>query len=999
MPNNEQLIPMKVNLSYIVLIVVLTLFTAPISVCALTPSKAITHYNIDFWTTDEGLPQNSIQDIIQAENGYLWLGTQEGLARFDGINFTVFDKSTSDAFKSNHVTVLHQTADGNLWIGTTNGLLRYDQRAFINVSENWDLNSASVTAIIESPRGNLWVGTDGGGLIKISSGHLEKIFTDRDGLLSNVIDTIISLKSGDIVIGSTFGSIQRFDGTGFSPLSGLETELPYSVRVLYADSDEKIWIGTAGSGLLLYKQGTVTEFSLGEGPLDNIVTDILRDHEGNLWVTTFIGIVRFHDGENEILGDKQGLAVDLFLCMQEDHESNLWIGTSGSGLVRLKDDKFTTYSTSAGLSYRDVFSVCADLNDTLWVATAGGGLNRFKDGLFRQFRQKDGLLDDTTFSVLADSQSNVWVGSNRGLNCIRDSVILPAGPLKQLEGMAVIALFEDSDQLLWIGTDGDGLFNFDGTTLKAITDKDGLSENVVICICEDHHGHVWVGTDNSGLNRIAGKSISLLNTSDGLSSNSIMSLFPDGDHNLWIGTYDSGLNLYRNGHFYSVTVDDGLPNDGIFHIAEDKHNRLWFSCNQGIYFVQKELLLNKMLNNDAAPLHCTLLGTSDGMKAAECNGGVQPAGARTSDGTLWFPTIDGIVSVDPLNLIVNKTPPLIEIEKLIVDGTEYKTFDSISLGPGKSNFEFHYTGLSYSAPERVGFRYKLEPFNEEWIQAGKRRIAYYTNLPPGTYTFSVYGRNSDGYWTQKPVAISFYLAPYFYQTGYFYVFLFSLIIMIIVGSLLQRIRRIRLREKILEKLVSDRSAELLSVTRKLEQTNLELQRLSTIDSLTGVANRRQFDEFLSAEWKRSVELSSPLSLLMIDIDYFKRFNDTYGHQSGDDCLRRVALTIQSHFSRPGDLTARYGGEEFVVVLFNTNHHGARRSAERVRKNIEGLNIPHAGLPHKPGTVTVSIGVATTIPDKRMKYDYLIAEADKALYQAKASGRNIIFSSSSDTPSP
>ncbi|MFC1853737.1 diguanylate cyclase, partial [candidate division CSSED10-310 bacterium] len=410
-------------------------------------------------------------------------------------------------------------------------------------------------------------------------------------------------------------------------------------------------------------------------------------------------------------------------------------------------------------------------------------------------------------------------------------------------------------------------------------------------------------------------------------------------------------------------------------------------CNKGIFSIRRQDLLNYTPGKSQL-LSCQHYGTMDGMKSRECNGGIQPAGWKSRDGKLWFPTIKGVTVINPDDIKINKTPPPVVIEKIVVDDKTFDKFEKVFLPPEAEKFEFHYSGLSLYAPDKVLFKFIIVGLDRDWVEAGLRRIAYYTNIPPGDYTFIVRACNSDGIWNTTGASVSFQVAPYFYQTKWFYGMCIVLLLLSGWGAIKFRVRKHEVREKELEALVDERTKNLLEVTRQLEDANQELQKLSATDSLTGIANRRTFKDFLASEWKRSFRLKTPLALIMIDIDFFKLYNDTYGHQSGDECLKKVAKSIANSVNRPGDLAVRYGGEEFVVVLFNTDKEGGASLAEKIRLGIENLNIVHDKSP-LGNRVTVSIGLAAFKPTIGLSVSDLIARADEALYLAKRKGRNCL----------
>jgi diguanylate cyclase (GGDEF)-like protein len=397
------------------------------------------------------------------------------------------------------------------------------------------------------------------------------------------------------------------------------------------------------------------------------------------------------------------------------------------------------------------------------------------------------------------------------------------------------------------------------------------------------------------------------------------------------------------------------------------------------------------LDDFAAGRRATVSSVSfaDGMRSSEANGGNQPAGCVLRDGRILFPTIKGIVSIDPRRIFNNPQPPPVLVEGVTVNDKSFAAVadDHARLAPGAERLEFHYAALSFLDPERVRFKYKLEGFDPDWIDAGTRRVAYYTNLAPGKYLFRVIACNNDGVWNETGAAFGFEIAPHFYQTFAFHCLLVLLAVGLVLLIIRLRLGALRRRERELVSLVKERTQQLEDANSALVDANAQLQNLSSTDSLTGIANRRAFDAFLNREWRRALREQTPLTLLLLDIDRFKQLNDTYGHQAGDECLRRAANVIAGIFKRSSDLVARYGGEEFAVVLCFTNRKFVGSLAERVRVEIEQASVECASAPDALLRLTVSVGGGIITPRSDAKPEDLIAAADRALYQAKNAGRN------------
>ncbi|MEW6365465.1 MAG: two-component regulator propeller domain-containing protein [Acidobacteriota bacterium] len=961
------------------------------AVAALDAGRAMTQYVIDLWQEENGLPQNSIQAIVQTKDGYVWLGTQEGLVRFDGVRFVVFDRSNTPELKSNDVRTMFEASNGSLWIGTMNGLARFQGGMMRAIEGVTHVSSETIYSIMEDSRGVLWVGTEEA-LTRLEGGRWTS-FTTANGLLGQPVQALCEDKEGHLWIGTLRGLSCMKDGrfVAYSADDGLVGE---SMRTIKIDTTGRVWVGTE-LGLNVYTAGSFELIESRGGPSTADVWEMCFDREGTLWVATYgHGLVRIREGNFSVLTRADGLANDLLMSVCEDREGSLWIGTDGSGLNRLKDGRFATLTTREGLAYDLVSVVLEDTTGNVWIGTDGGGLDRWKEGVVRNFSKRDGLPDDLISALYQDRQGDLWIGTNGSGLCRKRGDRLTVYTKKDgLDGSSIFSLCEDTEGTLWIGTTRGLNSMIDGriSAVKVTAQSDAIRTLLV-----DHTGAIWIGTDISGLIRYYHGALTTYTTQQGLSSNSIMTTYEDTDGTLWVGTYGGGLMRLNGGQITPITSRDGLFDDVVLQILEDAKGFLWMSSNKGIFVVPKRQL-NDFAARRAVRVSCVSYGRSDGMKSRECNGGAQPAGCKTKDGRLWFPTVKGIVIVDPQELRHNGLPPPVYIESALIDGQSYEPRTAVDLPPGRERFDFQYTALSFLQPERVRFRYRLVGFDRDWVEAQARRQAYYTNIPPGKYVFRVVACNNDGVWNEEGARFEFYLAPRFYRTHWFYALAVLSVALVTTGAYRLRMSRMEARQSELERQVEQRTAELMKANQmleersiQLEQANATLQRLSYRDPLTGIANRRHFDEVLQVEWNRAHRGKTPISILMVDVDFFKAYNDAEGHQRGDHCLQEVARLLSGGVRRAGDLVARYGGEEFVVILPGTNEKRATLLADMLRKAIEKDAIPHPTSSISPW-VTISIGVASVIPVNQYSPADLVGAADQALYRAKHDGRNCVAS--------
>ncbi len=465
-----------------------------------------------------------------------------------------------------------------------------------------------------------------------------------------------------------------------------------------------------------------------------------------------------------------------------------------------------------------------------------------------------------------------------------------------------------------------------------------------------------------------------------MTGNYVRSIYEDADGTLWIGTYGEGLSRFKDGVFFNYKEKNGLYNDDVFAIQEDERGNFWISSNHGIYRVKRQEL-DDFANGKIDKITSIGYGKDDGMLNNECNGGRQPASIRDKDGNFWFPTQDGVAVINPEFENFNPLAPPVIIESATVEREPVNIANGLSIEAGKQNVEINFTGISFIKSSQIKFKYKLEGHDKDWIDAGTRRTVHYSYLPPGNYRFLVKAANADGVWNEKGAALDMKLSPFFYQTSGFYFLWIAVGILILFVVWKVSVHQLESRERKLARLVAEQ-------TEALRKANEELQHLANSDGLTAVGNRRLFEDFLADEWHRAIRFRTEISLILLDVDHFKLFNDTYGHQAGDECLKKVAGALKKAIHRPTDLVARFGGEEFVIVLGGTDSEGAFKIAEQALENVKNLNISHSSSATCE-KLTVSVGLATVSPAFGMNETELIAMADKALYAAKESGRNRI----------
>jgi len=941
----------------------------------------INQYTHRVYTKEHGLPQNTIQAVVQTPDGYLWLGTQEGLVRFDGIKAAVFNKKNTPEFRHNDVRVLFVGPSGRLWIGTSNGLLSYQDGRFTTHFNGQTNTKNNTNALFEDAQGTVWMGTYGGGLNILKDGRFTSL-TTKEGLSGDMVNAIYVDRHGALWIGTYNGLNRIKDGriSLFTRTNGL----PHDFIVAIMESSQgDLWIGTRG-GLARMKGDKIQIYTKKNGLTDDIVKSLYEDRQGNIWIgMEAFGLLRFTEEKFSSFASKDGLSDNQVTSLCQDREGILWVGTYGGGLNRLWEGKFETYSTQQGLPVKEIRTILQKRDGSIWMGTREGGVIRLEDGKISSYSTKDGLPDNTIRALFEDKDGRLWLGSNNGLSCFQDGRFINYFRKDGLAHEFVRCIVQDHSGKIWLGTTGGGLHLFQDGRLINYRDK-GIPWAVIRCLMVGQDGSLWIGS-NDGLDRMKDGRVIHYSQKDGLSPDPVYALHEDKDQTLWIGSYGGGFCRFKDGRFTRYTEKDGLFDDIVYQILDDDRGDLWMSCNIGLYRVSKQSL-NDFAEGKIKSIACVSYGTADGMRNSECNGNAQPSGWKTSDGRLWFPTTDGAVVINPKNISQNSLPPLVVIDQVVINGRTADISKPAEVSPGSGRLDFYFAGLSFIAPEKVKFKYRLEGFDPDWMDSGTRRDAFYTNIPPGSYRFRIMACNNDGLWNSEGASYSFRLKPYFRQTVWFYGLIILAVFLSGYGVHRKRVSQLKTRERELAGLVAEKTQDLAKANQKLEEVNTELERLANLDGLTGVSNHRNFMNILDLEWRRAERQAQPLSLIMADVDNFKAYNDNYGHQAGDQCLKTVAAIFKETVTRAGDLVGRYGGEEFIILLPATDIEGAFTVAERLRMKIDTLKIQH-GHSFVCDHLTVSFGVAATIPKRHLSKETLIKASDDALYEAKHKGRN------------
>lgn len=821
---------------------------------SVTPAqkKTIPQYVHDIWTTATGLPQNSASDIVQTRDGYLWFGTQEGLARFDGVHFTIFDRTNTPVLRDSWILRLMEDNNDGLWIrpqGFAPSVTRYKKGVFRTYSKADGLPSERILTWTAT-NDVVWFGTDRG--LCMMKDEKFSTFSVKNGLPSDTVNGLAADRRGDLWVSTARGVCLLAGGSfrTFTTKDGYTDTAITRINQLksgYEDSKGTMWLA-APRHIYSFTHGTLSAYTMNNGAADVIVNTIYEDKQGNLWFGTRNGLRRFDNGRFVSYEASKDPDENNILEMVEDRSGDIWLVT-GLGLKRFSGDKFETYKKQDGLSNNVINKIFMDREGSIWVGTEGGGIDRFHLGKFVTISAVNGLSDDMIQPIMQDRRGTIWAGTaGRGVNMIRDGSVTVIDTKNGLPANFIQSLYEDKRGAMWIGT-FKGAMRIAGERRTVFTKKDGFKNDVVNAFIarksgeflaasanavlelkngtfipyhpldsiptfvgymfEDSKGALWIGT-RSGVYRLVNGTLHHFTPEEGLNGTFALSIYEDAEGVIWLSMSNVGLYRFKDGKFSLITPQQGLFDYVAYTILEDQFGYFWMSSNRGIYRVSKEEL-NDVADGRKSSVKSTVYGEADGMANRECNGGYFPSAWKLTDGKLCFATVKGVAMVNPADINLNPIAPPVVVESFSVDGTPQDLHGTVHLRAGSSKFDFHYAGLSFVGGEKVRFKYQLDGFDTYWSDAGTRRDAYYTNLPPGEYTFRVIAANSDGVWNNEVASVPFVLAPYFYQSSWFLaacIFLF-----LTTGPSIYFLRTRQLKNR-----TAELNAEVENRTRELQQT-------------------------------------------------------------------------------------------------------------------------------------------------------------------------------------
>ena len=817
-----------------VLLAAVLLLTFNPCALALNPTLDVSQYIHTAWRVRDGFVKGAISSIVQTPDGYLWLGTEFGLLRFDGVRTVPFQPPANERLPSDHVFGLLVARDGSLWVGTDKGLAtwmdgrlaRYEQFA-----------GSFVRPMLQDRDGAIWVTrfTTAWSLCEIQDQRVA-CYGEDGGPGAGALG-LFEDRKGTLWVGTTSGVWRWKPGVpAFHPLPRVDN----GVQAFAQDRDGSLLIGLNGGVARLIDGQPAMAYPFPTSMHSIPTVRMLRDRDGGIWAgTTSRGLVHVHDGVTNLFSRTDGLSGDGVGAIFEDREGSIWVATL-DGLDRFRKPAAVVYSANQGLSSNRVTAVYASRDGGMWVGTAAG-LNRWRDGRVTVYREG---LTASLQSIFEDSQGRVWVSTSRGVGYLHGARVVP---VQTLPGGTMRAIVEDRRKTLWIAISDRGLFHLPNDAREAGEIRwDALSrEDPASAVTADPAGGgLWVGFYRGGVAYFAdGHVRASYGTASGLADGKVSSLYVDPRGTLWVAA-DGGLSRVKDGRVTTATSRNGLPCDNVGWVLEDARGSLWLGMACGLAKIARDAAVAW---DGTESLQTTLLDVSDGVRMfTNASYHTAPA-AVASDGRIWFVSPDGVSVIDPEHLPFNTLPPPLQVEQVIADRKVYLAMAgsaALRLPPLTHDVEIDYTALSFVAPEKLRFRYKLEGRDQNWQDVGTRRQAFYNDLRPGSYRFRVVASNNSGVWNEDGASLDFSVAPAYYQTGWFIALSVVAVVAVAFGAHRIRLRIVEKHEQEIsalnERLMKAQEQERIRIAGELHDG--VMQEMLAVTMLLGTAKRRIPDE-------------------------------------------------------------------------------------------------------------------------------------------------------------
>jgi len=992
-------------------------------ISAITAPSTTAHLKIELpppgrlpWVVfDErsGLPQHTIVDMMTDQQGFVWAATQDGAARYDGRSWETF--SFPREMGTNYPRTMRVAQAGGIWFGSFDGGLAYlrdDKWTIINMKSG--LPSNRIRGLLETTDSQnktvLWIATDRG-VARLDHGKITT-FDEKSGLPSldteALCETTILNGRPTLLVGTANG-LARFDNGRFVPVPVpkqiLGNRIDDFAETTGLHGGPALWIASYGAGIGVLENGEWTILDQTSGLPSNVevlTKSVATDGSPALWIGTEGGLLRFEHGRFILFDERSGLPIRIIWKVLETTSpgglKTIWLGTWGGGVVRLSPNFWTSFDSTVGMPAGSITSmlITKDQNgaEKIFAGTSDGELAVFENGRFRTIELPEPLRHTILFCLRETEDGNgkrsFWVGSfGGGLGRLQDGkwTIYGADVLPNTRVYTIVQTKSESGaNVIWVGTEG-GLARMEDGKWTYYRQGKELPSDIVPEVLETKRANgtnvLWVATSN-GLARLESGHWSVIGKEAGLMSENVatLELITDahGEKWIWAGTFAGGVSRIRledrSGKWQTFTTlsKPALPSDMVLSVAQDHQHRIYLGTTHGIARLTPRI----PTHDDPSPFSADVFTTDDGLPSSDC----QPA-ARLVDeqGRVWFGTARGLAMFNPNLEIPDHAPKRLVIENARLSNTQRKLYPGDSLSYAERNLSFECALLAYGSESRIRYRYQLVGFDPQQSRWNASASKEYTNLGAGDYVFEIWGLDARGN-ISGPVKIGFEIRPAPWLTLWAFAAYAVAVFCCLYAGMQWRVRVLSRRTKQLETAVTERTRELSAARDKLEQ-------LASQDGLTGLANRRRLDAVIDEEWKRAQRSGHWISFALMDVDFFKRYNDHYGHAQGDACLKAVATAAAEQCRRVTDLAARYGGEEFALVLPETDPEGVRILLKAVLGAVDGLQMEHAASTCAPH-VTVSIGAISLKPALDTDSASALQIADQMLYKAKENGRHQAF---------
>ncbi|HPS50196.1 MAG TPA: two-component regulator propeller domain-containing protein [Bacteroidales bacterium] len=773
------------------------------------------NYTIKSWKEEQGFNDNIYALAVTAE-GFIWLGSTDGITRFDGTEGVLFNRHNVREMTEDDCSFLYVGSDNTLYAGLFNGLLLgYRNGIFKTIGTREIFQHSSITAICEVGPGNLCIVPDGKGIVMLNHKKVSH-FNVSSGLLSDEV-TAICPGSGKELWVATDRGLCRIAGGKVQPIpSGNRRPVPL-ITSMAAEASGKLWLGGNNGSLWSYDREQFTPIEPAGYRGGFMVKSLYLSRDGKaLWIgTSGDGLYQFDLNSRSVLRfcSQNGLGSDLVECITEDRRGSVLAGTQGGGLTRITRNRIHFYTTEDGLQDQSVMGIGINREGEILIGHENGRITSFRNGMFSDFTRELGMPGMPVFSIAFGPEDQKLAATVGALVVHEKGRRSMDRQYTGLNNSLFHALFFDREGTLWAGTD-EGIYRVKNNQVNTLTLAQGLTDDRIFCFMEDDNHRIWIGTQEGGISVFDNGKITGITTKDGLSDNMVLALYEDRDHIVWAGTGHNGLNRIDSSTGKIRSLYDLINEPTITYITGDDQGRLWVGTGDGIY----SLVLAEVsgyINGTVSKPRVFYIGSDEGMLSSACTGGVFPAGVFTRDHKIWFSTDKGIAEIDPLKMEQPMESPEAVITELICNRDTFYINKPVKLPAGVIHLEIRFTAPWMESPEKLKFRYKLEGYDKVWSAGDGTRFAHYTKVPPGDYTFKLEVSDRNGQWNGSQTAVTFSVAPFFYQSWWFILLCVLAALLILYGIVKFRIRQIRDRE--LEILVAKRTDEIRRLNENLEQ--------------------------------------------------------------------------------------------------------------------------------------------------------------------------------------